>query len=40
MDRELSYYDASYIELALRLDLKLLSFDRRLASAMGDGNTD
>ena len=40
LDRELSYYHVSYIELALRMDLRLLSFDRRLTSAIDDGRTD
>ncbi|MDA3938032.1 MAG: type II toxin-antitoxin system VapC family toxin [Spirochaetia bacterium] len=33
-DKNLSYYDAAYVELALRLQLPLKSFDKRVLAAM------
>ena len=35
LSKKLSYYDVAYIELALRLQLPLYSFDKKVLAAMG-----
>ena len=34
LDKSLTYYDASYVELAMRLQLPLKSFDRKIIRVM------